>query len=64
MLADQVKAGTCRRSTSACRSSPWWYDIRRGDGPGQPGGQLNMLVASARDSATDDGLQLHPPDRL
>src|SRR5215475_12370551 len=43
-----------------------------GDGPGQPGGQLNMLVASARDTLLmtvygytrlilyDDSFQLHP----
>src|SRR5229473_3578946 len=73
MLAEQVKSGALPPVAERIPNPPWI--VRRfagGDGPGQPGGQLNMLVASARDTRLmtifsytrliiyDDQFKLHP----
>ncbi|MBV8187846.1 MAG: ABC transporter substrate-binding protein [Alphaproteobacteria bacterium] len=52
MFADQVKAGTLPPIAARIPEQP--YVVKTfpgGDGPGQPGGDLNMLVASPRDTS-------------
>jgi peptide/nickel transport system substrate-binding protein len=73
MFAEQVKSGALPPVANRIPNPPWI--VRRfagGDGPGQPGGQLNMLVASTRDTRLmtifsytrlivyDDQFKLHP----
>ncbi len=73
MLVEQVKAGTLPPIAKRIPEQPWIVrNFAGGDGPGQPGGQLNMLVASARDTRLmtiysytrlivyDDKFKLHP----
>ncbi|WP_395707878.1 hypothetical protein [Reyranella sp.] len=51
MLADQVKAGALPPVDQRLPQNP--LVITRfpgGDGPGQPGGQINMLMANTRDT--------------
>jgi peptide/nickel transport system substrate-binding protein len=51
MLADQVKSGALPPVDKRVPEQPWVVKhFAGGDGPGQQGGQLNMLVASARDT--------------
>jgi peptide/nickel transport system substrate-binding protein len=51
MLADQVKAGTLPPVDKRVPQQPWVVKkFAGGDGPGKQGGQLNMLIASARDT--------------
>src|SRR5260370_3522624 len=73
MFADQVKSGALPPVAGRIPNPPWIVRKFAGDdGPGQPGGQLNMLVASARDTRLmtifsytrlivyDDQFKLHP----
>ena len=73
MLADQVKSGALPPVDKRIPQQPRWSTkFAGGDGPGKPGGQLNMLVASARDTRLmtvysytrlivyDDKFKLHP----
>src|SRR5216683_2730421 len=73
MFADQVKSGALPPVGQRIPNPPWIVRKFAGDdGPGQPGGQLNMLVASARDTRLmtifsytrlivyDDQFKLHP----
>src|SRR6202171_3328365 len=73
MFAEQVKSGALPPVTERIPNPPWIVrKFAGGDGPGQPGGQLNMLVASARDTRLmtifsytrliiyDDQFKLHP----
>jgi len=73
MFADQVKSGALPPVAERIPNPPWIVrKFAGGDGPGQPGGQLNMLVASARDTRLmtiysytrlivyDDQFKLHP----
>src|SRR5215510_4164429 len=51
MFAEQVKSGALPPVGKRIPEQPWV--VRRfagGDGPGKPGGQLNMLAATARDT--------------
>ncbi len=51
MFADQVKSGALPPVDKRIPQQPWVVrEFAGGDGPGQQGGQLNMLVASARDT--------------
>ena len=51
MLAEQVKSGALPAVDKRVPKQPMVVTKFAGaDGPGQPGGQLNMLVASARDT--------------
>src|SRR5215208_7193943 len=51
MLAEQVKSGALPPVEKRVPKQPLVVTkFAGGDGPGQPGGQLNMLVASARDT--------------
>src|SRR6478736_6103565 len=51
MFADQVKSGALPPVDKRVPQQPWVVNyFAGGDGPGQQGGQLNMLVASARDT--------------
>ena len=51
MLAEQVKSGALPAVDKRVPKQPLVVTkFAGGDGPGQPGGQLNMLVASARDT--------------
>ena len=51
MFADQVKSGALPAVDKRVPQQPWVVtDFAGGEGPGQQGGQLNMLVASARDT--------------
>ncbi len=51
MLADQVKSGALPPIDKRIPQQPWVVtQFAGGDGPGQQGGQLNMLIASARDT--------------
>ncbi len=51
MLADQVKSGALPPVDKRVPQQPWVVtQFAGGDGPGRQGGQLNMLVASARDT--------------
>jgi peptide/nickel transport system substrate-binding protein len=51
MLAEQVKSGALPAVDKRVPKQPMVVTkFSGGDGPGQPGGQLNMLVASARDT--------------
>jgi len=51
MLADQVKSGALPPIDKRIPQQPWVVtQFAGGDGPGRQGGQLNMLVASARDT--------------
>ena len=73
MFAEQVTSGTLSPVTKRVPQPPWVVTtFAGGDGPGRPGGQLNMLVASARDTRLmtvysytrlivyDDKFNLHP----
>ncbi|TAJ95403.1 MAG: ABC transporter substrate-binding protein [Reyranella sp.] len=73
MFGDQVKSGTLPPVGKRVPEQPWVVKhFAGGDGPGQQGGQLNMLVASARDTRLmtifsytrlivyDDKFKLHP----
>ena len=73
MFADQVKSGALPPVDKRVPEQPWVVkNFAGGDGPGQQGGQLNMLVASARDTRLmtifsytrlivyDDKFKLHP----
>ena len=72
MFAEKVKSGALPPITNRVPRRPWV--IRRfpgNDGPGSPGGQINMLISSARDTslmtvysytrliAYDDKFKLH-----
>ena len=72
-LADQVKSGALPPVDKRIPEQPWIVkQFAGGDGPGKQGGQLNMLVASARDTRLmtvysytrlivyDDKFKLHP----
>lgn len=51
MFTDQVKSGALPPVDKRVPEQPWVVKyFAGGDGPGQQGGQLNMLVASARDT--------------
>ncbi|NQW51586.1 MAG: ABC transporter substrate-binding protein [Rhodospirillales bacterium] len=51
MFADQVKSGALPAVDKRVPQQPWVVTyFAGGEGPGQQGGQLNMLVASARDT--------------
>ena len=51
MFAEQVKSGALPPIANRIPNPPWIVrKFAGGDGPGHPGGQLNMLVASARDT--------------
>ena len=51
MFADQVKSGVLPPVDKRVPEQPWVVKyFAGGEGPGQQGGQLNMLVASARDT--------------
>lgn len=51
MFADQVKSGALPPVDKRVPEQPWVVKyFAGGEGPGQQGGQLNMLVASARDT--------------
>ena len=51
MFADQVKSGALPPVDKRVPEQPWVVNyFAGGDGPGQQGGQLNMLVASSRDT--------------
>jgi peptide/nickel transport system substrate-binding protein len=73
MFADQVKSGALPPVAKRIPEQPWVVKSFPGnDGPGRPGGQLNMLVASAHDTSLmtvysytrlivyDDQFKLHP----
>ena len=73
MFAEQVKSGALPPVANRIPNPPWIVrKFAGGDGPGHPGGQLNMLVASARDTRLmtiysytrlivyDDQFKLHP----
>src|SRR5260370_7304836 len=73
MFADQVKSGALPPVGQRIPNPPWIVRKFAGDdGTGQPGGQHNMLVASARDTRLmtifsytrlivyDDQFKLHP----
>ena len=73
MFADQVKKGVLPPIGERIPIQPWVVKaFAGGDGPGVPGGQLNMLVANARDTRLmtaysytrliiyDDKFKLHP----
>lgn len=51
MFAEQVKSGALPAVDKRIPQEPWVVkQFAGGDGPGQQGGQLNMLIASARDT--------------
>ena len=51
MFADQVKSGTLPPVDKRIPQQPWVVkEFAGGDGPGQQGGQINTLIASARDT--------------
>jgi len=51
MLAEQVKSGALPPVAQRIPKQPWVVTyFAGGDGPGRQGGQINMLVASARDT--------------
>ena len=73
MFAEQVKSGALPPVAERVPRPPWVVrEFAGGDGPGRQGGQLNMLVSSARDTRLmtvysytrlivyDDKFQLHP----
>ena len=73
MFADQVKSGALPPIGERVPRPPWVVTtFAGGDGPGRQGGQLNMLVANARDTSLmtvysytrliiyDDQFKLHP----
>ena len=73
MFAEQAKSGTLPPIGKRIPTPPWVIkEFAGGDGPGRQGGQLNMLVASARDTRLmtaysytrlivyDDKFKLHP----
>jgi peptide/nickel transport system substrate-binding protein len=73
MFAEQVKSGALPSVAKRIPEQPWVVKRFPGDdGPGRPGGQLNMLVSSARDTSLmtvysytrlivyDDKFKLHP----
>ena len=52
MFADQVKSGALPPIGERIPTLPWVVkEFAGGDGPGRQGGQLNMLVANARDTS-------------
>src|SRR5260370_11426649 len=73
MFAERVKSGALPPVAKRIPEQPWVVKRFPGDdGPGRPGGQLNMLVSSARDTSLmtvysytrlivyDDKFKLHP----
>jgi peptide/nickel transport system substrate-binding protein len=73
MFAEQAKSGALPPITKRIPTPPWIVtQFAGGDGRGKPGGQLNMMVSSARDTALmtvysytrlivyDDQFKLHP----
>ena len=73
MLADEVKSGALPPIGKRLPEQPWVVKRFAGaDGPGKPGGQMNMLVAGVRDTRLmtiysytrliiyDDKFTLHP----
>jgi peptide/nickel transport system substrate-binding protein len=73
MFAEQVKSGALPPVAERIPRPPWIVrEFAGGEGPGKPGGQLNMLVSSAHDTALmtaysytrlivyDDKFKLHP----
>ena len=51
MFADQVKSGALPPVDKRIPQQPWVVkEFAGGDGPGQQGGQINTLIASARDT--------------
>jgi peptide/nickel transport system substrate-binding protein len=73
MFAEQVKSGALPPADQRVPRPPWVVrQFAGGDGPGRQGGQLNMLVTSARDTRLmtvysytrlivyDDKFMLHP----
>jgi peptide/nickel transport system substrate-binding protein len=73
MFAKHVRSGALPPVANRVPQPPWVVStFAGGDGPGRPGGQLNMLVASARDTRLmtvysytrlivyDDKFKLHP----
>ena len=73
IFAEQVKSGALPPVAKRIPDQPWVVKRFPGDdGPGRPGGQLNMLVSSARDTSLmtvysytrlivyDDKFKLHP----
>ena len=73
MLADEVKSGALPPIAKRLPEQPWVVKRFAGaDGPGKPGGQMNMLVAGVRDTRLmtiysytrliiyDDKFKLHP----
>src|SRR5882672_12921127 len=73
LFAEQVKSGALPPVAKRVPQPPWVVKtFAGGDGPGRPGGQLNMLVAGARDTRLmtvysytrlivyDDKFKLHP----
>src|SRR5207245_324477 len=51
LFAEQVKSGALPPVAKRVPQQPWVVKtFAGGDGPGRPGGQLNMLVASERDT--------------
>ncbi|WP_289296563.1 ABC transporter substrate-binding protein [uncultured Reyranella sp.] len=51
MFADQVKSGALPPVEKRIPQQPWVVkEFAGGDGPGQQGGQINTLIASARDT--------------
>ena len=51
MFADQVKSGALPPVDRRIPQQPWVVkEFAGGDGPGQQGGQINTLIASARDT--------------
>jgi peptide/nickel transport system substrate-binding protein len=51
MFADQVKSGALPPVAKRIPEQPWVVTkFAGGDGPGRPGGQINMLVSTARDT--------------
>src|SRR4029453_10664934 len=73
MFGERVKSGTLPPVAGRIPRPPWTgREFSGGGGPGKPGGQLNMLVSSARDTPLmtvysytrlivyDDKFRLHP----
>ena len=73
IFAEQVKSGALPTVAKRIPEQPWVVKRFAGDdGPGRPGGQLSMLVSSARDTSLmtvysytrlivyDDKFKLHP----
>jgi peptide/nickel transport system substrate-binding protein len=73
IFAEQVKSGALPPVAKRIPEQPWLVErFPGGDGPGRPGGQLNMLVSSPHDTSLmtvysytrlivyDDQFKLHP----